>query len=117
MLEKRVGLHFSDRDVFVNVAGGVRLDEPAADMAVALALVSSFREVPAPELLITFGEVGLAGEVRAVDMARARVAEAAKFGFKQCVLPKSVASDVDVKGMKLYPVATLEEAIEVAMEA
>ena len=117
VLEKRVGLHFADRDVFVNVAGGVRLDEPAADLAVAIALVSSFREVPVPELMIAFGEVGLAGEVRAVDMARARVAEAAKFGFERCILPKNVADDVDIQGMKKYAVATLEEAIELAMEA
>ena len=116
VLEKRAGLHFADRDVFVNVAGGVRLDEPAADLAVALALVSSFREVPAPELMIAFGEVGLAGEVRAVDMARARVAEAAKFGFKKCILPKNIADDVDIKGIQKFPVASLEDAIEAAME-
>jgi DNA repair protein RadA/Sms len=116
VLEKRAGLHFSDRDVFVNVAGGVRLDEPAADLAAALALVSSFRERPAPDRLAVFGETGLAGEVRAVDCARQRVAEAAKFGFTRCILPRSVAKDASQPGVELYAVARLTEAIEAAME-
>jgi len=116
VLEKRAGLHFADRDVFANVAGGVRLDEPAVDLAVALALVSSFRERPLPEDIIAFGEVGLAGEVRAVDMARQRVAEAVKFGFTRCIVPRSCAKDVAVPGAKLLPVDRLTQAIELAMD-
>ena len=116
VLEKRAGLHFSDRDVFVNVAGGIRLDEPAADLAVALALVSSFREAPAPASLAAFGEVGLAGEIRAVDMARQRVAEAATFGFTRCVLPRSCAKDAGETEMQLLPVASIEDAIQQSME-
>jgi len=117
VLEKRAGLHFADRDVFVNVAGGVRLDEPAADMAAAVALVSSFRETPAPARLAVFGEVGLAGEVRAVDLARQRVSEAAKFGFTQCVLPKGCVSDIGSSvGVHVLAVANLAAAIDAALE-
>ena len=116
VLEKRAGLHFSDRDVFMNVAGGVRLDEPAADMAAALALVSSFREKPIPEHLSAFGEVGLAGEIRAVDMPRQRIAEAAKFGFKQCILPRTCAPGLENAGLECLYVETLVEAIELALE-
>lgn len=116
VLEKRAGLHFSDKDVFVNVAGGVRIEEPAADLAVGLALVSSFRESPLNPNLIAFGEVGLAGEVRAVGMARHRVAEAVKFGFKQCILPRSCAKDAAGAEIELLPVRSVEDAIELAME-
>lgn len=116
VLEKRAGLHFADRDVFVNVAGGVRLDEPAADLAAALALTSSFRERPVSARLAVFGEVGLAGEVRAVDMARPRVGEAAKFGFTHCVAPRGCAKDVARTGVEVITVAELTEAIERSME-
>jgi len=116
VLEKRAGLHFSDRDVFVNVAGGVRLDEPAADMAAALALVSSFRERPVSPRLAAFGEVGLAGEARAVNMARQRVAEAGKFGFERCILPRGCMKDLEQKGVEMLPVRELAEAIELALE-
>jgi DNA repair protein RadA/Sms len=115
VLEKRAGLHFANMDVFVNVAGGVRLDEPATDMAVALALVSSLREIPITEGLAAFGEVGLAGEVRAVDMGRQRVGEASKFGFTKCILPKGCAGDA-VEGMEIVAVKHLAEAIEWALE-
>lgn len=117
VLEKRAGLHFSDRDVFVNVAGGVKLDEPATDLAVALALVSSFRNVPLPETLAAFGEVGLAGEVRAVDMAQQRVAEAEKFGFNQCILPRGCARNMVAGGVRIHSVSDLESALEMALEA
>ena len=117
VLEKSVGLHVSDRDVFVNIAGGVRLDEPAVDIAAALALASSFRERPVAEKLMAFGEVGLAGEVRAVDMARQRIAEAEKFGFAQCILPRGCTNDVDVSGtMELMSVSELSDAVEMALE-
>jgi len=116
VLEKRGGLQFSDRDVFVNVAGGVRLEEPAADVAAAIALVSSIRNIAVPARLAAFGEVGLAGEVRAVDMARQRVQEAVKFGFDRCIAPRACARDVQVAGTVVLPVARLEEAVEIAME-
>ncbi|HQE82825.1 MAG TPA: DNA repair protein RadA [Candidatus Hydrogenedentes bacterium] len=116
VLEKRAGLHFADRDVFVNVAGGVRLDEPAADLAIALALVSSFMEAPAAPHLTAFGEIGLAGEVRGVDMVRQRVSEASKFGFTTCILPKSSAQDAEDARTTVWPVGRVSQAIEIAME-
>lgn len=116
VLEKRAGLHFADRDVFVNVAGGVRLDEPAADLAVALALVSSFMEAPVAPHLTAFGEIGLAGEIRGVDMARRRVGEAAKFGFTRCIVPKNNAADVDNPEERVWAVGRIGQAIEIALE-
>jgi len=116
VLEKRAGLHFADRDVFVNVVGGVRLDEPATDLAAALALVSSFRERPIEGNTVAFGEVGLSGEIRAVDMARQRVAEAVKFGFTNCIVPKSCAKTAAVDGARIFAVERLTQAIELAME-
>lgn len=116
VLEKRAGFHFQDRDVFVNVAGGVRLDEPAADVALALALVSSLREKPLPADLAAFGEIGLSGEVRAVDMARQRVAEAGKFGFNRCIVPQNSAADIGRGAEVLRPAATVVEALAQALE-
>jgi DNA repair protein RadA/Sms len=116
VLEKRVGLHFSSADVYVNVAGGVRLDEPATDLAVALALVSSLRDRALPAQLVAFGEVGLAGEVRAVDRARARVGEATKFGFTQCMLPKGCMADVEPGGIEMIAVGNISEAVQWALE-
>ncbi|HBG54695.1 MAG TPA: DNA repair protein RadA, partial [Ruminococcaceae bacterium] len=87
VLEKRAGFYFSNLDAYVNVVGGLRLDEPAGDLAVALALVSSLKDVPIDDETIVFGEIGLAGELRAVTQTRARVAEAGRLGFKRCILP------------------------------
>jgi DNA repair protein RadA/Sms len=116
VLEKRGGYHFADRDVFVNVAGGVRLEEPAADLAVAIALVSSLREAPVANGLTAFGEAGLTGEVRGVGSARQRVAEASKFGFTTCILPKSSAADAGDSDVTLLPASGIEQAIDTAME-
>ncbi len=116
VLEKRAGMRLSDRDVFVNVAGGVRLDEPAADLAVALALASSALERPLRGGLAVFGEVGLAGEVRAVDAGGRRLAEAAKFGFEGCILPAGCAAEFPA-GMRAMPVTRLSEAIRFGLEA
>jgi DNA repair protein RadA/Sms len=116
VLEKRGGYHFGDRDVFVNVAGGVRLEEPAADLAVAIALVSSLREAPVPSTLTAFGETGLTGEVRGAGSARQRVAEASKFGFTTCILPKNSAADAGESAMTLLPASGITQAIDIAME-
>lgn len=116
VLEKRAGVHFSNRDVFVNVAGGVRLDETAADAAVAVALASSLLEKPVAPQLAVFGEIGLAGEIRAVDMARQRTAEAAKFGFTMCMMPRGNAGDVENNGLRVESVSNVAEAIEIALE-
>lgn len=87
VLEKRCGYYFSSQDAYVNVIGGLRLDEPAADLAVALALVSSLKDIIVPEDVLAFGEVGLTGEIRAVGRASLRVSEAARLGFGKCILP------------------------------
>jgi DNA repair protein RadA/Sms len=88
MLEKRVGLNILGEDVFVNVAGGIAIDEPAADLGIVTAIASSFRNIPIEERAAMFGEVGLAGEVRATSQASARVREACAMGFRRCVIPQ-----------------------------
>ncbi len=114
VLEKRIGMYFSNFDVYVNVAGGLRLDEPAADLAVALALVSGHRNKIIDEKTIAFGEVGLSGELRSVSRPVARVNEAARLGFETCILPKSCLRQLkDVKlNIKIIGVSSLKEAVE-----
>ena len=89
VLEKRIGLQMSDCDAYVNLAGGMKLTEPAMDLGICLAIISSFRNRPVDPFLVAFGEVGLSGEVRAVSMANERVKEALKLGFTVCLLPKA----------------------------
>ncbi len=115
VLEKRAGMHFADKDVFVNVAGGVKLNEPATDLAAALALASSLLDRPVDAGLVAFGEVGLAGEVRAVDMARPRMAEASTFGFTKCILPAGCVEHVGLTPVELLPVGNVAEALEQAL--
>lgn len=113
VLEKRAGLHLMGHDVFVNVVGGLRLDEPAADLGIVAAVASSFLDIAIPADTVVLGEVGLAGEVRAVSQAEARVREAAKLGFRRCILPaRSVDKLPAVKGMELVAVETLERLRE-----
>lgn len=88
VLEKRLGLRFSSCDAYLNVIGGLRLDEPAADMAIALSLLSSMKDIPVPDELIAFGEVGLAGECRSVSAPEIRINEAVRLGFTKIILPK-----------------------------
>ena len=112
VLEKRGGLSLSDCDAYVNIAGGIRMNEPAIDLGIVLALASSFRDQAIDEKLICFGEVGLSGEVRAVNMAQQRVFEAKKLGFSECILPKvSIVGLKDVKGIKIIGVENIREAI------
>jgi DNA repair protein RadA/Sms len=111
VLEKRVGLQLLGDDVFVSVAGGLEVSEPAADLGVAAAVASSFRNRPLPARTVVFGEVGLAGEVRGTGQVALRVREAAQMGFTRCILPaRNVPQDVE--GIQLVGVATLEEALE-----
>ena len=98
MLEARCGLAIGARDVYLNVAGGLRIGEPAADLAVAAALVSSLLDRPVPPSAVIFGEIGLAGEVRAVGQAETRLREAAKLGFDQAILPAASAEAARVGG-------------------
>ena len=114
VLEKRVGLGMGQFDVFVNVAGGVRVDEPAADLGTALAIVSSLRDVSADPRAVAIGEVGLAGEIRRVHQSDRRIAEAAKLGFERMVLPTlSAETPRRVRGLELIEVDTVDQAIEV----
>ena len=114
VLEKRLGLYFSNTDVYLNIAGGMRLDEPAADLSVCMALVSALRDAPLDDKLIAFGEIGLSGEVRSVSRATARINEAARMGFTQCILPKScMRSITDIpKEITLTPVSNLREVLK-----
>jgi DNA repair protein RadA/Sms len=88
VLDARAGLGLSGHDVYLNVAGGLKVGEPAADLAVAAALVSSAMDMPVPADMVVFGEIGLSGEVRAVSQAEARLKEAAKLGFARALVPK-----------------------------
>jgi len=116
VLEKRVGLHLGGQDAYVNAVGGVRLDEPAVDLAIALALTSSFKEKPMAGRLAAVGEIGLTGEIRPVPQLEKRIMEAARLGFSICVVPGgSGLPQVVAKGMKVAGVETLEQAIESAL--
>ncbi len=112
VLEKRLDMQIGDYDAYVNIAGGLKISEPAIDLAVVLAVVSSFRNKPISGDTVAFGEVGLSGEVRAVSNAAIRVAEAKKLGFKRVVLPEVSLESVDVKGIELIGVKSIEEAIK-----
>lgn len=114
VLEKRLGLYFSNLDTYLNIVGGMRVDEPAADLAVCLALVSGLRDVPIDETLIAFGEVGLSGELRSVPRAKARVIEAARLGFTKCIVPKSCLKQLSAlpDGITVTGVSNLSEAID-----
>ena len=112
VLEKRVGLQLSACDAYVNLAGGIKMNEPAVDLGIVMAIVSSFKNRPIDDKTIVFGEVGLSGEVRAVNMAEQRVLEAKKLGFETVILPKvSLDSLPDIKGIVLKGVKTVRDAI------
>ncbi|MDP4120184.1 MAG: DNA repair protein RadA [Bacillota bacterium] len=107
ILEKRAGYFFSNADTYINVVGGLRLDEPAVDLAVAMSLVSSLKDVPIPEDTLAFGEIGLAGEIRSVSRIEDRINEAARLGFKRCIIPyynlkslKRKQHDIELIGAK-----------------
>ena len=112
VLEKRIGLHMSNCDAYVNIAGGIKMNEPAIDLGIVMALVSSYKNRPVDEKMIVFGEVGLSGEVRAVSMPEQRVAEAKKLGFEICVVPE-VSLDMvkNIKGIKIVGIKTVNDAM------
>ncbi|MCL4316313.1 MAG: DNA repair protein RadA [Gammaproteobacteria bacterium] len=113
VLHRHSGVAMYDQDVYVNVVGGVRVSETAADLAVLLAALSSLRNRPLPSDLVVFGEVGLAGEIRPVQSGEPRLREAFKHGFKRAVIPKANAPKSGVKGMEIIAVQRLSEALEV----
>jgi DNA repair protein RadA/Sms len=116
VLSKRVGLRLSDQDVFVNVVGGLRVNEPAADLAVAVSIASSFRDVPVAADLAVVGEIGLSGELRTVSQLSRRLSEAAKLGFRRCLLPKGTRRKKDLPSeIEVIGVRSVAEALEVAL--
>jgi DNA repair protein RadA/Sms len=116
VLEKRVGMHLMGMDVFVNIVGGLTIDEPAVDLGVIAAVASSFRERAIHAQTVVMGEVGLAGEVRAISQAEARIKDAAKLGFTRCVLPalnvEKLEKTAAIRKMELLGVRTVDEAME-----
>ena len=117
VLHRHAGIACFDQDVFVNAVGGVRITEPAADLAVLLAIVSSLRDRALPTKLLAFGEVGLAGEIRPVQRGADRLREAAKLGFTHAIIPKPNQPRNDIPGLTVYPVGRLEEAVAYCRDA
>ena len=112
MLEKKANIRLSNQDVYVNVVGGMRLEEPSADLGIALAIVSSAQSVPLSQDLIAIGEIGLTGEVRAVSSIEKRVKEAEKLGFKTCIIPEASRKQLKYKGnINIISVSNIQEAI------
>jgi DNA repair protein RadA/Sms len=111
VLHRHAGIACYDQDVFVNAVGGVRISEPAADLAVVLAIVSSLTDKPIPEKLAVFGEVGLAGEVRPAPRGQDRLKEAAKLGFSRAIIPKANQPKQKIEGIEIVAVASVAEAV------
>ncbi len=113
VLEKKVGMSLLSHDIFVNVAGGVKIDEPAADLAILAALASSHLNKSVPRRTVVFGEIGLAGEIRAVSQPELRIKEATRLGFERCLLPTSNSKNLEAPpGITLCPVGTAQEALD-----
>ena len=113
VLEKRLGLKFSGSDVYLNVIGGLQIDEPASDLGIAMALISSLTDKKIPDTLIAIGEIGLAGECRGVSCIEQRVREAARLGFKQVLVPTHNAQSCpDISGIKIYPVKGIYDVLK-----
>jgi DNA repair protein RadA/Sms len=117
VLARRVGLKLYDQDVFVNVVGGLQVEEPAADLATAVAIASSVRDKPVAADLAIIGEVGLSGEVRAVGQMAARLKEAAQLGFRRCLIPKSVRRGGEPlpDNIETIPVRSVADAVKKAL--
>ncbi|MFN7210539.1 MAG: DNA repair protein RadA [Aggregatilineales bacterium] len=116
VLVRRVGLRLAEQDVFVNVVGGLTVEEPAADLAIATAIASSLWDKPLPADLALIGEIGLSGELRAVSQIGARLREAAKLGFKRCIVPKTLRrADPPPQGIQAIPARSLPEALAIAL--
>ncbi len=114
--EKRAGMKLNLFDAYINVIGGLRLDEPGADLPIILAIASSYRDAAIPDDLAAIGEVGLTGEIRSVSHMNQRLGEVSRLGFKKCIIPKNSSEKLDIpEGLTVYRVKNLREAIEVAM--
>ena len=116
VLEKRVGLQIQNQDVYINVVGGIKINEPSMDLGIILSVASSFRNLPIDGDIVVTGEVGLTGEVRAVSYIEKRIAECKKLGFKKIVIPKNNYDIVkDIKGIEIIPVDNLRQAINLVL--
>lgn len=116
VMEKRAGMKMSMFDAYINVIGGLRLDEPGADLPIVLALASSYRDQCIPDDLVAIGEVGMTGEIRSVSHMNQRLAEISRLGFKKCMIPRSGSEKLDIpEGMAVYRVRNIREAIETAL--
>ena len=111
VLEKRLGISLAGCDAYVNVAGGMKITEPSLDLAIVLALLSSYRNRPLPSRTVAFGEVGLTGEIRAVNLMQARIAEAAKMGYRTVIVPKRKKAEGErsEEGIQVIEVATVQD--------
>ena len=114
VMEKRLGIRLINHDIFLNIAGGIKVDEPGADLGVICAIASSSKEKLIDPEVVVFGEVGLGGEVRGVSQSEVRVKEAARLGFKRCILPKQNQEKIKaIKGIELVGVKAVREAMDV----
>ena len=112
VIEKRIRIPLGHEDAYINFAGGMKITEPATDLAVVMALVSSYKNTPVDDKMIVFGEVGLSGEVRGVSMVKQRVLEAKKMGYTSCMVPYTNYKQLaDIKDMKIHPVKNIKEAV------
>ena len=113
VLEKRLGLKFSANDVYLNVIGGIEIDEPASDLAIAMALISSLTDKKIPDDLIAIGEIGLAGECRAISSIEQRVKEAARLGFTKALIPATNANSCPkIKDITVYPIKSVYDVLK-----
>ena len=118
VLEKRGGLKVSACDAYLNIIGGLSLDEPAADLAAVIALASSYLDRPVPGELVAIGEVGLTGELRSVNQLEQRISEVQRLGFHQCLVPAHRADGLrELPGLRLIPVRNIGEAIRAALRS
>lgn len=119
VLEKRIGMHMYNYDAYVNVVGGIKIDEPACDLGIIVAIASSFKNVPVDPDCVLVGEVGLTGEVRAVSHIEKRIKESANIGFKKCIIPssnmKTVSNIKSINDIEICPVSNVQEALEILM--
>lgn len=117
VLEKRVGMHLMNQDVFVNVVGGIRIDEPAVDLGILAAVASSYKEIPIDPRTFVFGEVGLSGEIRAISQAEARIKEGAKLGFTKAIIPNSNIKNLsNLDSIEVIGSSSVEEALEILFD-
>jgi len=117
VLTRRVGLKLGEQDIFVNVVGGIQIDEPAADLAVAAAIASSWRDVPVRADAVLIGEIGLAGELRMPGQMVPRLREAQKLGFKTAIVPKAIRKgEAYPQGIEVVEVRSVEQALQAALK-